>query len=63
MVYFSGVIFTKETVTYQANQEIIQLVVKATDNGTQPLSAVVAVYIQISSVNNYAPKFSKDNYV
>ncbi|XP_045202941.2 protein dachsous-like [Mercenaria mercenaria] len=58
----TGVINTNKTILYQANQEIIQLVVIATDNGTLPLSAVVAVYIQLTSVNNYAPKFKENSY-
>ncbi|KAL4230834.1 condensed mesenchymal cell proliferation [Mactra antiquata] len=59
----TGVIYTQEVVTYKDNQEIILLVVKATDNGTYPRSADVAVYIQISSVNNYAPEFQKETYI
>ena len=59
---FTGVIYTNETVNYRQNQEIIQLVVMATDNGQRPLSTVVAVYIQIMSVNKYPPKFLKSSY-
>lgn len=60
--YFSGTIYTNGSIQYQQSQEILQLVVIATDNGDNPLSAVTAVYIQITSVNKYSPKFKETNY-
>ncbi|KAL3878343.1 hypothetical protein ACJMK2_030706, partial [Sinanodonta woodiana] len=56
------VIYTNATVVYQPNQEIVQLVVIAEDRGTPSLSGVVAVHIQITSVNKYPPEFDKGEY-
>ena len=53
---------TNGSIQYQQNQEIIQLVVIATDNGDKPMSAVAAVYVQISSVNKYTPEFKESSY-
>ena len=47
---------------YRPNQAVNQLVVMAEDGGVPALSGVVAVHIQITSVNKYAPVFQQPSY-
>lgn len=58
----TGIIYTNSTVVYQPNQAITQLVVTAEDGGNPSLSGVVAVHIQIISINKYAPVFQQTSY-
>ncbi|XP_076056754.1 dachsous cadherin-related 1 [Oratosquilla oratoria] len=58
----SGVIYTNTSVNYSPRQPVIQLVVTARDSGSPSLAAVAAVRIQVTDVNNNAPKFSKEIY-
>ncbi|CAL4103549.1 unnamed protein product [Meganyctiphanes norvegica] len=59
----TGVIYTNSSIHYNPRQPVVQLVVAARDSGRPSLSAVAAIKIQITDVNDNAPKFSKEVYV
>ncbi|KAH3880448.1 hypothetical protein DPMN_004362 [Dreissena polymorpha] len=52
----TGVISTQATIDYEANIEY-DLIVKAVDGGTAPLSATCFVRIAINDLNDNSPKF------
>ncbi|WAR00850.1 DS-like protein [Mya arenaria] len=58
----SGMIYTNGAIQYDPEDEIVQLVVMATDGGSPHLSAVAAVYVQVTSVNKFEPKFNELRY-
>ncbi|XP_047493063.1 protein dachsous-like [Penaeus chinensis] len=58
----TGVIYTNSSVHYNPRQPVIQLVVTARDGGRPSLAAVAAVRIQVTDVNDNAPKFSREVY-
>ncbi|XP_033119933.1 protocadherin-23-like isoform X2 [Anneissia japonica] len=58
----TGTIYTNQTIDYNPSQPVIQLVITATDHGNPPLSAVVAVRIQVTDVNNNSPNFEQNLY-
>lgn len=58
----SGVIYTNKTIIFDPNTPILQLVVKASDLGKPRRSSMVAVYLQITYINDRIPKFTKLNY-
>ena len=58
----SGVIFCNTSHHYNPRRPMLQLVVMATDAGTPALSAVAAVTVQITDVNNNPPRFSSRTY-
>ncbi|KAK7075982.1 calcium ion binding [Halocaridina rubra] len=58
----TGVIFTNSSIHYNPRQPVIQLVVTARDGGRPSLAAVAAVRIQVTDVNDNAPKFSREVY-
>ncbi|XP_071949334.1 protein dachsous-like [Antedon mediterranea] len=58
----TGTIFTNQTIDYNPSQPVIQLVITARDHGDPPLSAVVAVRIQVTDVNNNSPDFDTPLY-
>ncbi len=59
---FSGTIRTNATVQYNPSQPTVHLVVTARDHGNPVLSAVVAVRVQVTDVNNHAPTFLQSKY-
>ncbi|XP_069943885.1 protein dachsous-like [Cherax quadricarinatus] len=58
----TGVIYTNSSVHYNPRHPVIQLVVTARDGGRPSLAAVAAVRIQVTDVNDNAPKFSREVY-
>ncbi|KAK3100154.1 hypothetical protein FSP39_015442 [Pinctada imbricata] len=58
----TGAIYTNKTVEHRPDQQILTLIVTAEDAGIPRLSAVVAVHLQITPVNQYAPQFVSTNY-
>lgn len=58
----TGVIYTNSSVHYNPRHPVIQLVVTARDGGRPSMAAVAAVRIQVTDVNDNAPKFSREDY-
>nr|KAG5696279.1 hypothetical protein BaRGS_019981 [Batillaria attramentaria] len=58
----NGTIFTNKTITSSLSESVVQLVVVARDGGSPPLSAMVAVQVQVTDVNKYRPEFQRPSY-
>eukprot|EP00066_Takifugu_rubripes_P030712 XP_011619978.1 PREDICTED: protocadherin Fat 2-like [Takifugu rubripes] len=57
----SGVIVTKQVLDHEKNNHF-QLKVRATDNGTAPLSSDAVVHINVTDVNDNPPDFVTSQY-
>ena len=55
----AGVIYNNETIVYNRNSRIVNLVVMATDHGIDPRSTVVPVQLEIKDINNHRPLFEQ----
>ena len=58
----SGVVSTAKEIKLTKMQQIVELVVKATDHGDPALSSTAALVIVFVDVNNHHPVFEKDFY-
>lgn len=51
----AGLIYSSQAVSL--DESVIQLLVIATDGGTEARSAMTAVYVHMTAVNKYTPAF------
>ncbi|XP_041641522.1 protocadherin-23 [Cheilinus undulatus] len=58
----NGSIFTNKPLRAISNNNLIQLLVEAKDEGDPALSAVTSIDVQITDVNDHAPLFHQDIY-
>nr|XP_055052859.1 protocadherin-16 [Misgurnus anguillicaudatus] len=58
----NGTLFVKRKVTFDPQHPSILVVIEASDSGTPSLSALAAVQIHISDVNDNAPVFHQTEY-
>ena len=61
-LFFSGVVYSNETLVYDHSQSTIQLIVRATDHGEPSLSSVLPIHLYIEDLNDNVPIFTKDTY-
>uniref|UniRef100_A0A3B4TRB4 FAT atypical cadherin 2 n=3 Tax=Percomorphaceae TaxID=1489872 RepID=A0A3B4TRB4_SERDU len=57
----SGLIFTKQVLDHE-NTKHFNLKIKATDNGTVPLSSEASVFVNVTDVNDNPPDFVSSQY-
>ncbi|KAM4709348.1 protocadherin-23 [Discoglossus pictus] len=58
----SGSVYTDMPVGIQEKSTVLQVLIEANDNGKPPLASSTILEIFVNDVNNYAPRFSEEDY-